>query len=641
MIDIATSTVVAGVDLGRYVIGTDKPRVTAQYIAVDESAAPAGNRIYTVGFSGISNQTLRTVLRIIDGASNTLVGSQSPGIYLNIGSPQAIAVNSNNHKVYVIDSAGMVTIIDGPSATVLATFNSNVGPTPNALVVDPTTNKVFAFGRSGAAIIDGTSDVATSLAVGFQTGNGVYNPANGRLYFLGADVNGINGIYVLDATGAVVATRTAGLSFTARTIAVNPGTNTLYVGSPTTNSSIGIVATFNATTLVPGSDLNLGSGNLAFDPASGGRLLTLDHDYGTPTPALRNQVGIFNPATATLQNVTVGYRPKHLAVNVQTNRVYVADEQAAELVVLDGANQSVLARVATNPPDYVSGFAETVSRRHIAASAVPDRVYVSRTGLDVNTNFVASFVDIYDGTTRALLQTLMINPGTTNLGVAGYVAVDETRRKLYVTGSDAGPSCNAACVAVYNMNDNSLITAILPSATFGGAGGIAVNPVTGRVYLNGGGLPNFDNVVIIDGITHQVLTTLHAGAGPGPMAVNTVTNKIYIANTAAGSVDNSVTVVNGATSAVEATISNTNASVSGNSVCSIAVDETSNVIYVGDCANDNDYHGRVSVFAGSNNAFLGQIDVGRFPRAMAFNAATGKLYVSNNEDGTVSVLAKP
>ena len=62
------------------------------------------------------------------------------------------------------------------------------------------------------------------------------------------------------------------------------------------------------------------------------------------------------------------------------------------------------------------------------------------------------------------------------------------------------------------------------------------------------------------------------------------------------------------------------------------------MIYVGDNANNNDYFGRVSMFSGTGNVFLGQIDVGRFPASLAFNTATGELFVTNNEDGTVSVL---
>ncbi len=55
---------------------------------------------------------------------------------------------------------------------------------------------------------------------------------------------------------------------------------------------------------------------------------------------------------------------------------------------------------------------------------------------------------------------------------------------------------------------------------------VAVNPVTNKIYVANSGS---NNVTVIDGATNST-TTVSAGTGPRAVAVNPVTNKIYVAN---------------------------------------------------------------------------------------------------------------
>ena len=67
---------------------------------------------------------------------------------------------------------------------------------------------------------------------------------------------------------------------------------------------------------------------------------------------------------------------------------------------------------------------------------------------------------------------------------------------------------------------------------------VAVNPVTNKIYVaNVGG----KNVTVIDGATNFT-TTVNAGTQPSSIGVNPVTNKIYVAN----AISNNVTVIEGA-----------------------------------------------------------------------------------------------
>ncbi len=56
---------------------------------------------------------------------------------------------------------------------------------------------------------------------------------------------------------------------------------------------------------------------------------------------------------------------------------------------------------------------------------------------------------------------------------------------------------------------------------------VAVNPVTNRVYVAN----SYSNsVTVIDGATNAVTATVPLGTYPNAVAVNPVTNKIYVVN---------------------------------------------------------------------------------------------------------------
>jgi YVTN family beta-propeller protein len=113
-----------------------------------------------------------------------------------------------------------------------------------------------------------------------------------------------------------------------------------------------------------------------------------------------------------------------------------------------------------------------------------------------------------------------------------------------------------------------------------GAGYIAINPVTNRIYIAN----EFDNTVtVINGSTNAT-TTVPVGTLPIAAAVNSVTNKIYVVN----QTDETVTVIDGT--------SNTTTTVpSGPQPEDIAVNTVTNKIYVAD------FMGTLTVIDGATN----------------------------------------
>jgi YVTN family beta-propeller protein len=150
-------------------------------------------------------------------------------------------------------------------------------------------------------------------------------------------------------------------------------------------------------------------------------------------------------------------------------------------------------------------------------------------------------------------------------------------------------------------------------------GPVAVNPVTNRTYV-----ASFQDgtVKVIDGATNEVVATVTVGS-PGAIAVNPVTNMIYVADTST----NTVTVIDGATNVAGSPI------MVGTTPITLAVNPATNMIYVGNQTSNN-----VSVISGSTNAVILTLAAGTNPQVIGVNPVTNKIYVVNNASNNVTVI---
>ncbi len=153
---------------------------------------------------------------------------------------------------------------------------------------------------------------------------------------------------------------------------------------------------------------------------------------------------------------------------------------------------------------------------------------------------------------------------------------------------------------------------------------VAVNSATNKIYVANAA----DNTVtVIDGVTNNT-TTVNVGVVPYAVAVNSATNKIYVANltcTASPCASaGTVTVIDGAT--------NNTATVNvGVQPYTLGVNSVTNQIYVANnCGNDLNCAslGTVTVI---NGVTLGAttVNVGAFPFAPVVNSTTNQIYVAN------------
>jgi DNA-binding beta-propeller fold protein YncE len=176
---------------------------------------------------------------------------------------------------------------------------------------------------------------------------------------------------------------------------------------------------------------------------------------------------------------------------------------------------------------------------------------------------------------------------------------------------------------------------------------------------------NDNSVSVIDGaICNTTVTagcgqtpaTVPVGSGPDSVAVDQVTDTVYVANSNNGASHGSVSVINGATcnATVTTGCGRPPATVPvGSGPDGVAVDQATDTVYVANFGDENfgsdtvDAHGTVSVINGATcNASVrsgcrqspATMVTGGAPLGVAVNQAAGTVYVSSIIDSDVDVF---
>lgn len=349
------------------------------------------------------------------------------------------------------------------------------------------------------------------------------------------------------------------------------------------------------------------------------------------TNSASNNVSVIDAATnLVIASVPVGVDPRGLAVNANTNKIYVANRHDDTVSVIDGATNTVTATISvgTNPTGV--GINPITNRIYVAnqnsndvsvidgatnleVARVPVETFPTGVGVNPTTNriyvsnYVSGTVSVIDGATNAT-NTVRLEPDALALGVG----VNPNTNRIYV----ASDRSEIDGVFVIDGITQNVVNTIDVERT---PVEIAVNNVTNTVYVT-----NQDQMIVIDGATDTVTTTVTMGIFLQGVAVNTVRNRVYVTNMSS----NTVNVVDGVTNAVTDVI--TLGSLPGG----IATNPTLNRLYVPNGrASDT-----VSVIDGATNQVIGSAGVGSNPTEAAVNTVTNRVYVVNADDSTLSVI---
>lgn len=394
--------------------------------------------------------------------------------------------------------------------------------------------------------------------------------------------------------------------------------------------------------LASGSSLPAGlsidsNGTISGTPTAGGlfNFTVQVADSGNPPFATTAKLSLtVVPVPATVSGaVAVGTAPSAIAVDPASNKIYVADFGSegndgicstcycpgvnGSLTVIDGATQS---------PTTTSFSYAYSNPLDLAVNPANRTLYVAS-----RVFFTVSPTCGYSDNLGVLGESTLTQTATTPVGGAVFtarVAINEDTGHVYVADWRDGT------VTVLDANGNVLDTINLPTRPTA----VAVNTTTNKIYVATNECPTcFDpvsnNIIVIDGATNQVVTTITDpnAADPSSVAVNPISDTIYVTN----GQSNNLTVIDGASDSVSATLS------AGLSPSSVAVDPQTNLIYIANSGNhDFNQHGTVTVINGTTNATTTTLTDSNmpYPFRIAVNSTTNKIYVASILSNNVTVI---
>ena len=272
-----------------------------------------------------------------------------------------------------------------------------------------------------------------------------------------------------------------------------------------------------------------------------------------------------------------------VAVDSDTNKVYVTNHVAGTLTVLDGRTSSILNTIELGQKPYGLGM-----------NTDTKILYVAR-------EFDNKLV-VVDGSSDKIVTEI-------ELEKPYDIAVNSQTDKVYVT------SDGAHFLAVVDGKSNQI------EKTFPVKNpcGLAVNEATNKIYVTS----ESENIVhVFDGNSMEEVTTIDVGKSPRGVAVNPLTNTIYITNQAA----NTVSVIDGATNTLIDTIDVEDVP------RRVVVMPSTNTIYVA-----NQFSNSLSVIDGENNTVKESIDVAK-PFELTIDTQNGKIYSSYFQNDYLSII---
>jgi YVTN family beta-propeller protein len=343
-----------------------------------------------------------------------------------------------------------------------------------------------------------------------------------------------------------------------------------------------------------------------------------------------NTVSVIDGATNNTTTVNVGVAPNAVAVDSATNKIYVVNQcgndsrcaSSGTVTVIDGAtNNTTSVNVGAYP--YA-----------VAVNPVTNRIYVVNScGNDVNCGSLGT-VTIINGTTNntttanvgAYPYAVAVNPVTNQIYTANQCGNDLTCASSGTVTVIDGATNNTTSVNVDYFPSDAEINSVTNQI-------YVANNCGSHNSCNSAG-----TITVIDGVTHNTLTVT-VGIFPYLAAVNPVTNQIYAANQCGNDPTcqsaGTVSVIDG-TSNMVVTTANV-----GFAPGSVGVDLPTNKIYVANaCGNDPTCQsaGTVTMIDGATYSTT-TVTVGKSPQGLAVNPVTSRIYVANFGDNTVSVIA--
>jgi uncharacterized repeat protein (TIGR01451 family) len=428
---------------------------------------------------------------VINGPTNSLIGQVNVGVQDQDNGGQGIAVDTQLNRVFVANYAAN-------SVSVLADCLSGASPTPSSTPQPSATPTTVTATRT-----------ATHTATAGPSATATATPTQTPTYAGGTKTPTPGGAATASATATAAATPTS-------TMTALP-TATACVPSVITSQSVGIHPKSLA--------VDVATHRLYVGLFDSSRLLIIDGS---------TMQSITNLDLAPLGSAQIN----GIAVDQSTGRVYATSRANNNVAIIDGRSATWITRVATgNLPwgvaaadgrAYIANFADnsatildTTTNAVLGAAATASQPALAAAG--GGNGYVAAFGA---GSVTLIFGPANVQHVTTAPEALGVAYADG---RIYV-GSRPGKRVTVLDAATGNL----IATFSVPGPAFA----VAVNPVSGHLFVVDAAQ---DRLYVLDAQGGALIANLPVGdqdvndGGQG-LAVDTVLNRVYVANYAAGSV---------------------------------------------------------------------------------------------------------
>ncbi|MDR4492404.1 MAG: hypothetical protein R2685_16165 [Candidatus Nitrosocosmicus sp.] len=518
------------------------------------------DKIYTMGSDFLS---------VIDGFNYRKL------VDINVNDSGSLAVNPETNKIYITNGNNL-SIIDGVTNKV--TSSILLGDVPTGIAVNPETNKVFIITSSSRMwILDGeTNNYTVAYNSQYLGATGIaVNPETNKVYVVNPSQETLsitNGF-----TNKIETTITTDLKSTG--IAVNPETNKVYV----VNSDSGSVSVIDGK--IPHNISSLdkfrkkGIGietekeptNIAVNPETN-KVYVVNSDSGSVSV-------IDGKNDKVITNVKVGENPTGIAVNPETNKIYIANSKSDTVSVIDGSSNKVDANISGF--DFPQG---------IALDVESNMIYVANGGEDF------SDVSVIEGLTNNITQNYPTH------GESENILIDPENHRIYLT---------YFFYYFVSVLDSNTGQEIFKFPIEGPLEDIAVNPATSVIYAS-----YLDSLLVIDAENGNILNKIVLGKDLGNLAFNPVNNKIYVID----SFSNYLSVIDAETLNVETKIN------IGEQSRGLDFDSSTNTIYV-----SNTIYNNVLLIDGKTNSLVLPVTLNSNPSIGGSIKCNGDKIITNQQ----------